>query len=172
MFDAGKALMWVKNIADFWRFWYLNIPCLRRNITYSSCDFLKRSNKFTRMTDCFYWFLAAMFVPLRGTPNIYKTLFFPNFLHIKIILPRRDSWQGFLYIHLLSFPTFWTFSIYGFHFCFWWCDSQNKEFIQCNYHYFALNEDLILKYWYFACMHYFCSQSQCTFWESCGIIGW
>ena len=83
MFDAGKALMWVKKIADFWRFWYLNIPCLRRNITYSSCDFLKRSNKFTHMTDCFYWFLVAMFVPLKGIPNIYKTLFFPNFLHIK-----------------------------------------------------------------------------------------
>ena len=29
MLDAGKALMWVKNIADFGRFWYLNIPCLR-----------------------------------------------------------------------------------------------------------------------------------------------
>ena len=30
---AGKALMWVKNITDFWRFYYLNIPCLRINIT-------------------------------------------------------------------------------------------------------------------------------------------
>ena len=29
---AKKALMWVKNIADFWRFCYLNIPCLRINI--------------------------------------------------------------------------------------------------------------------------------------------
>ena len=35
------------------------------------------------MRDCFCWFLAAMFVPLKGTPNIHKTLFFPNFLHIK-----------------------------------------------------------------------------------------
>ena len=24
--------MWVKNIMDFWRFCYLNIPCLRINI--------------------------------------------------------------------------------------------------------------------------------------------
>ena len=159
MFDAGKALMWVKNIADFLRFWYLNIPCLRRNITYSSCDFLKRSNKFTHMTDCFYWFLAAMFVPLKGTPNIYKTLFFPNFLRIKITLPRRDSWQGFLYINLLSFPTFWTFSIYGFHFCFWWCDSQNKEFIQCNYHYFCFKWGPYFEILIF-CMHALLLQSK------------
>ena len=25
--------MWVKNITDFWRFCYLNVPCLRMNIT-------------------------------------------------------------------------------------------------------------------------------------------
>ena len=29
---AGKALMWVKKITDFWRVCYLNIPCLRINI--------------------------------------------------------------------------------------------------------------------------------------------
>ena len=29
---AGKALLWVENITDFWRFCYLNIPCLRINI--------------------------------------------------------------------------------------------------------------------------------------------
>ena len=29
---AKKALMWVKNIADFWRFCYVNIPCRRINI--------------------------------------------------------------------------------------------------------------------------------------------
>ena len=28
-----KALLWVKNNSDFWRFCYLNIPCLRMNIT-------------------------------------------------------------------------------------------------------------------------------------------
>ena len=29
---AGKALLWVKKIKDFWRVCYLNIPCLRINI--------------------------------------------------------------------------------------------------------------------------------------------
>ena len=31
--DARRAVMWVKNITDFGRFCYLNIPCLRINIT-------------------------------------------------------------------------------------------------------------------------------------------
>ena len=31
--EARKALMWVKNITDFGRLCYLNIPCLRMNIT-------------------------------------------------------------------------------------------------------------------------------------------
>ena len=74
--------MWVKNITDFWRFCYLNIPCLRMNITlifmsYSSEEFtnklldhwesalykyciyyciLKLKNR------CFCWFPAAIFV--------------------------------------------------------------------------------------------------------------
>ena len=30
---AEKALIWVKNITDFWRFCYLNIPYLRMSIT-------------------------------------------------------------------------------------------------------------------------------------------
>ena len=30
---AKKALIWVKNVTDFLRFCYLNIPCLRINIT-------------------------------------------------------------------------------------------------------------------------------------------
>ena len=30
---AGKALIWVKNVTDFLRFCYLNILCLRMNIT-------------------------------------------------------------------------------------------------------------------------------------------
>ena len=29
---AVKALKWLKNITEFWRFCYLNIPCLRINI--------------------------------------------------------------------------------------------------------------------------------------------
>ena len=32
---AGKALIWVKNVTDFLRFCYLNILCLRMNITLS-----------------------------------------------------------------------------------------------------------------------------------------
>ena len=34
LWTLGKALMWVKNITDFGRFCYLNIPCLRMNITF------------------------------------------------------------------------------------------------------------------------------------------
>ena len=41
--------MWVKNITDFWRFCYLNIPCLRINITLifmrSSCENSRISRK-------------------------------------------------------------------------------------------------------------------------------
>ena len=111
MFDAGKALMWVKNIADFWRFWYLNIPCLRRNIAYSSCDFLKRSNKFTHMKDCFYWFLAAMFVPLKGTPTIYKHYFFQiscilNFAQTWFLARLFASSSSFI-SHILDFLYIW-----------------------------------------------------------------
>ena len=105
-----ESSLWVKNIADFWRFWYLNIPCLRRNIAYSSCDFLKRSNKFTHMKDCF-WFLAAIFVPLKGTPTIYKDYFF----QISCILNFAQTWflaRLFVYSssfisHILDFLYIW-----------------------------------------------------------------
>ena len=39
---SWKALMWVKNITDFGRFCYLNIPCLRINITVILYEFFKR----------------------------------------------------------------------------------------------------------------------------------
>ena len=40
----GKLDIWVENITDFWRFCYLNIPCLRINIT--SIFFSSSSDKF------------------------------------------------------------------------------------------------------------------------------
>ena len=42
---AGKALKWVKNITHFWRFCYLNIPCLRINI--ASVFMSSSSEEFT-----------------------------------------------------------------------------------------------------------------------------
>ena len=51
---ARKALMWVKNITDFGRFCYLNIPCLRINITLifmssSSGEFTQYSRKTQKL---------------------------------------------------------------------------------------------------------------------------
>ena len=43
---AGKALTWVKNITDFLRFCYLNIPCVRINITLIFMS--SASDEFTR----------------------------------------------------------------------------------------------------------------------------
>ena len=62
---------------------------------------------------CFCWFVVAIFVPLKGTQtcrlsiqsfiNLGKT--FSEYLTLEI-LHRPDSWRGFLYIYLLSFPRF------------------------------------------------------------------
>ena len=48
-----------------------------------------------------------------------------------LVLHRPDSWRGFLYIYLLSFPRFSTFCIDWFalyFFYFWWHDSENTEY--------------------------------------------
>ena len=62
--------MWVKNITNFGRFCYLNIPCHRINITLILYEFLKR--KIQALVGklklrCFCWFPAAISVPLKGT---------------------------------------------------------------------------------------------------------
>ena len=45
LWTLEKVLMWVKNITDFGRFCYLNIPCLRMNITFVFMSF--SSEEFT-----------------------------------------------------------------------------------------------------------------------------
>ena len=75
------------------------------------------SDEFTHLWEnltscrCFCWFPAAIFVPrkhVKWTPTWR--------LHTKLY--RLDSWRVFLFIHLLSFPRFWTFSIEWFAFLF------------------------------------------------------
>ena len=35
LWRLGKLLMWVEKVSNFQRFWYLNIPCLRINVTFT-----------------------------------------------------------------------------------------------------------------------------------------
>ena len=91
---AGKALVWVKNVTDFLTFCYLNIGCLRINITLifmssSSDEFmhLKKNSK----TDVSVGFKRPYLSPVKGHQhgisiqiyiNLGKT-FFPNFSHTR-----------------------------------------------------------------------------------------
>ena len=62
--------MWVKNITNFGRFCYLNIPCLIINITLILYEFFRRWIHLLvgkLKNRCFCWFPAAIFVPLKGT---------------------------------------------------------------------------------------------------------
>ena len=132
---GGKALMWVKNITDFGRFCYLNIPCLRINITLILYDFLKRwIHALVGKLDKQMFLLAIlqpMFVPLKGTQTwrLYTKLYkfgqnvFPNISHMKY---RTDLILGkaFCIFIFFSFPRFWTFCIEWFAFLFftaWQC---------------------------------------------------
>ena len=121
---AGKALVWVKNVTDFLTFCYLNIGCLRINITLlfmssSSDEFmhLKKNSK----TDVSVGFKRPYLSPVKGHQhgisiqiyiNLGKT-FFPNFSHTR---SHTDliCWPGFLYIYLRPFPMFWIFCIEWF----------------------------------------------------------
>ena len=119
----GTALMWVKNITNFGRFCYLNIPCLRINITFILYEFFKRwihSLVGKLRNRCFCWFPAAIFVPskrhkhgvsIQSFINLGKT--FSKYLAYEIS-HRLDSWRGLLHIYLLLFPRFWTFCIEWF----------------------------------------------------------
>ena len=58
-------LLWAKNVMDFGRFCYLNIPCLRINIIFNLYEFLKRRihalvGKLENR--CFCWYPAAIFI--------------------------------------------------------------------------------------------------------------
>ena len=62
--------MLVKNITDFGRFCYLNIPLSENKYYFNLYEFLEQRihalvGKFKNR--CFCWFPAAMFVPLKGT---------------------------------------------------------------------------------------------------------
>ena len=120
--------MWVKNIADFWRFCYLNIPCLRVNIPLTSIS--SSSEEFTHKqenskTDVSVSFRRPYLCPWKGHKhgasiqsfiNLGKTFFRLSLSYE--LFHRPDSWQGFLYIYLLSFPRFQTFCIKRFPFLF------------------------------------------------------
>ena len=84
---AGKALKWVKNITEFWRFCYLDIPCLRINI--ASIFMSSSSEEFTHKwenskTDVSVSFRRPYLCPWKGPKhgvyiqsfiNLGKTLF-------------------------------------------------------------------------------------------------
>ena len=91
---AGKALVWVKNVTDFLTFCYLNILCLRINITLifmsSSSDEITHLKKNSK-TDVSVGFQRQYLSPLKGHQhgisiqiyiNLGKT-FFPNFSHTR-----------------------------------------------------------------------------------------
>ena len=52
LWRLGKLFMWVEKISNFQRFWYLNIPCLRINVTFtfmsSSSDELTHLQKHSK----------------------------------------------------------------------------------------------------------------------------
>ena len=128
---AGKALMdlmWVKSVTDFLRFCHLNIPCLRINVTVIFMSF--SSEEFTHLlenskTDVFVGFQRLYLCPSKGHQNGVSIQSFTNlgktFFRISRayeIPHRSDSWRGFLYIYLLSFPDSGLSVLNGLHFCF------------------------------------------------------
>ena len=114
-----KALTWVKNITNFGRFCYLNIPCLRINITLILYEFFKlRIHALVGKLKnrCFCWFPAAIFVPLKGTQTQSFKIWVKRFSEYLAyeISHRPDSWRGPLNIYLLLFPRLLTFCIEWF----------------------------------------------------------
>ena len=105
--------MWVKNITDFGRFFYLNIPCLKINITliiFTSSS----SEEFTsikQMHVSVSFRRPHMVFPYKALQIWLKR--FSEYLAFQILY-RPDSWQAFLYIYLLSFPRLQTFCIKWF----------------------------------------------------------
>ena len=82
--------MWVKNLTDFLRFCYINIPCLRITTTLA--------------------------FPYKALQIWIKR--FSEYLAYELS-QRLDSWRGCLYIYLHSFPdSGWTLSIHWFAFLF------------------------------------------------------
>ena len=136
---AGKALMWVKNITNFGRFCYLTIPCLGINITLILYEFFKRlihALPGKLKNRCFCWFLAAIFVPLKGTQTqrlltkLYKfglQRVFPNISHMKyrthLIL--GEAFCIFIFFYLLDSGLS---VLNGLQFYFGFHDSENPQY--------------------------------------------
>ena len=120
---AGKALMWVKNITNFGRFCFLNIPCLRINITLILYEFFKRwihalvrklKNRCLLVSGghiCAPQRNTNMASPYKALLNLGKTFF-----RISRIWNIAQTWflARPLHIYLLLFPRFWTFCIEWF----------------------------------------------------------
>ena len=69
---------------------------------------------------CFCWFPSAMLLPIQVATSMASP---PLYLWVRISRIREyswpESWRGSLYIYLLSFPRFRTWSIERFWFLFW-----------------------------------------------------
>ena len=139
-----KALTWVKNITNFGRFCYLNIPCLRINITLILYEFFKlRIHTLVGKLKnrCFCWFPAAIFVPLKGTQTQSFKIWvnvFPNILHMKY---RTDLILGealwiFIFFYFLDS---WLSVLNGLQLNFWLRDSENPQY----YHFSCERVELI-----------------------------
>ena len=100
--------MCAKNVTNFLRFCYLNIPCLRMNITFifmnSSSDvftILKENSK----TDAFFGFRPSYLCPSKGhqdgvsIQSLRKN--FPEYL-VYVISQRPHFWRSF-FVYLSSF---------------------------------------------------------------------
>ena len=129
--------MWGKNITNFRRFCYLNMPCLRINITLILYEFCKRwihvlVGKLKNR--CFCWFPAAIFVPLKGTQTwrlltkLYKfgENVFPNISHIKYStdLILGEAFCIFIFFYFLDSGLS---VLNGLQFYFWLRDSENPQ---------------------------------------------
>ena len=117
--------MWVKNITYFGRFFYLNIPCLRINITLifmssSSKEFTSRKQMFLLVSGGRTW---------RFHTKLYKFSenVFPNKLHLKYCkdLILGKAFCIFIFFH---FPDSRLSVLNGLHFYFSWHDSANRGY--------------------------------------------
>ena len=132
---GGRESSYV-SVTDFLRFCYLNIPYLRINITLifmsSSSDTLTQSRKTQKQM--FLLVSGGHICAPQRDINIaspYKALSiwvkrFSEYLAYEL-RHRPDSWRGFLYIYLLSFPRSGLSVLTGLHFYFWWRDNENTE---------------------------------------------
>ena len=123
-----KLLCGLKTLLIFWDFAILNILCLKINITlifmHSSSDEFMHITMKTQKQMFLLVSGGHICVPRRDTnmASPYKAVYIwakcSSDCLVYELLHRPDSWQGFLYIYLLSLPGHWTFCFDWFAFLF------------------------------------------------------